>query len=182
MSNKTQHKKILFTGPIGVGKTTAIQTMSDVPVITTDESASDMTKDHKPQTTVTMDYGYMNIGTKERIHLYGTPGQERFNFMWDILKTGALGLVLLIDNSRENPQQDLKFYTESFKEFTDKGELVIGIVKTDKNSKPTIDEYRQWLKELSISAPIFSVDPREKSDISSLIQALLYSMDPGVAA
>lgn len=182
MPKKTQHKKIVFTGPVGVGKTTAIQTMSDIPVMTTDEDASDMTKDRKSQTTVTMDYGYMNIGTKERIHLYGTPGQERFDFMWDILKNGALGLVLLIDNSRKNPQQDLKFYTESFKDFIKSGELVIGITKVDENSHPTIDNYRQWLTELSISAPIFSVDSREKTDISSLIQALLYSMDPGVAA
>jgi len=182
MVNNRQHKKILFTGPVGVGKTTAIQTMSDVDVITTDEDASDMTKKRKSQTTVTMDYGYMNIGEKERIHLYGTPGQERFDFMWDILKNGALGLVLLIDNSRKNPQQDLKFYTESFKDFIASGELVIGITKADENTNPTIDDYRQWLTKLSINAPIFSIDSREKTDVSSLIQALLYSMDPGVAA
>ncbi|MCF6189286.1 MAG: ATP/GTP-binding protein [Cocleimonas sp.] len=182
MPIQTQHKKILFTGPVGAGKTTAIQTMSDVSVMTTDEDASDMTKDRKSQTTVTMDYGYMNIGEKERIHLYGTPGQERFDFMWDILKNGALGLVLLIDNSRKNPQQDLKFYTESFKDFITSGELVIGVTKVDESSSPTIDDYRQCLIELSINAPIFSVDSREKSDISSLIQALLYSIDPGVAA
>jgi len=182
MSASTQHKKILFTGPVGVGKTTAIQSMSDIPVVTTDESASDMTKDRKSQTTVTMDYGYINFGKNEKIHLYGTPGQERFSFMWDILKNGALGLVLLIDNSRKNPQQDLKFYTDSFKEFINEGELVIGITKMDEDSKPSIDEYRQWLKELSISAPIFSVDSRERSDITFLIQALLYSIDPGVAA
>ncbi len=178
----TEHKKILFTGPVGAGKTTAIQTMSDVPVITTDEQATDMTKDRKGHTTVSMDYGYINIGKKERIHLYGTPGQERFDFMWDILKNGAAGLILLIDNSRKNPQQDLKFYTKSFKEFIDKGELVIGITRMDEQSKPTINDYRGWLKELSISAPIFSVDAREKTDISSLIQALLYTMDPGVAS
>ena len=180
MSN-TQHKKILFTGPVGAGKTTAIQSMSDVPIITTDEQATDMTKDRKGHTTVSMDYGYINLGTKERIHLYGTPGQERFDFMWDILKNGALGLILLIDNSRKNPQQDLKFYTKSFKEFIDNGEIVIGVTRMDDHSKPSIDDYRGWLKELNISAPIFSIDAREKLDVSSLIQALLYTMDPGVA-
>ena len=178
----TQHKKILFAGPVGAGKTTAIQTMSDVPIITTDKVATDMTKDRKGQTTVSMDYGYINIGTKERIHLYGTPGQERFDFMWDILKNGAIGLILLIDNSRKNPQQDLKFYTKSFKDFIDKGELVIGITRTDEHSNPSINDYREWLQELAVSAPIFSVDAREKMDVSSLIQALLYTMDPGVAA
>ena len=180
--SSTQHKKILFTGPVGAGKTTAIQAMSDVPIITTDEKATDMTQNRKGQTTVSMDYGYINIGEKERIHLYGTPGQERFDFMWDILKNGALGLILLIDNSRKNPQQDLKFYTKSFKDFIDKGELVIGITRMDEHTNPTINDYRGWLKELNISAPIFSVDARERVDVSSLIQALLYTMDPGVAA
>lgn len=178
----TLHKKILFAGPVGAGKTTAIQAMSDVPIITTDEQATDMTKNRKGHTTVSMDYGYINIGNKERIHLYGTPGQERFDFMWDILKNGALGLILLIDNSRKNPQQDLKFYTKAFKEFIDKGELVIGISRMDEHTNPTISDYRGWLKELSISAPIFSIDAREKVDVSSLIQALLYTMDPGVVA
>ena len=178
----TQHKKILFAGPVGSGKTTAIQAMSDVPIIKTDEKATDMTKDRKGETTVSMDYGYINIGEKEKIHLYGTPGQERFDFMWDILKNGALGLILLIDNSRDNPQQDLKFYTKSFKDFIDEGVLDMVSSNIFNITNPNISDYRNWLKELNISAPIFSVDAREKVDISSLIQALLYTMDPGVAA
>ncbi|MEH6457575.1 MAG: ATP/GTP-binding protein [Cocleimonas sp.] len=176
------NKKIIFTGPVGAGKTTAIQTMSDIPIVSTNEEASDMTKDRKPQTTVAMDYGRINIGTKEKIHLYGTPGQERFSFMWDILTKGALGLILLLDNSRDNPQQDLKFYTNAFKEFIDKGDLIIGVTRMDEVSSPSIQDYRTWLEELSISAPVFTVDAREKQDISSLVQALLYSLDPGIAA
>jgi len=178
----TQHKKILFTGPVGAGKTTAIQIMSDVPIVKTDEQVTDMTKNRKEQTTVSMDYGYINIDKNERIHLYGTPGQERFDFMWDILKNGAAGLILLIDNSRKNPQQDLKFYTKSFKDFIDKGELVIGITRMDEHTHPTINDYRGWLKELDIVAPIFSIDAREEMDVSALVQALLYTIDPGVAA
>lgn len=177
-----QQRKILFTGPVGAGKTTAIQSMSDVPIITTDEQVTDMTKNKKSQTTVSMDYGYINIDEKDKIHLYGTPGQERFDFMWDILKNGAAGLILLIDNSREDPQQDLHFYIESFKDFIEQGELVIGVTKIDKHTSPTINDYRGWLKELNISAPVFSIDAREEIDVSSLIQALLYTMDPGVAA
>lgn len=182
MSTETAHKKIIFTGPVGAGKTTAIQSMSDIPIVSTNEGASDMTKDKKSHTTVAMDYGQIKIGTKEKIHLYGTPGQERFSFMWDILTKGALGLILLIDNSKENPMQDLKFYTNSFKNFISQGELVIGITRIDDKKNPTIREYRQWLQEQSISAPVFSIDARERQDVSSLIQALLYSLDPGVAA
>lgn len=182
MSTETQHKKIIFTGPVGAGKTTAIESMSDIPIISTNEAASDMTKSRKAHTTVAMDYGQIKIGDKEKIHLYGTPGQERFNFMWDILTNGALGLILLLDNSRENPHQDLKFYTQSFKDFIAKGHLVVGITRIDDEKKPSISEYRQWLDELEINAPVFSVDARERQDVSSMVQALLYSIDPGVAA
>jgi len=182
MSTETIHKKIIFTGPVGAGKTTAIQSMSDIPIISTNESASDMTKQRKSNTTVAMDYGQIKIGDKERIHLYGTPGQERFSFMWEILSKGALGLVLLLDNSRENPQQDLKFYTQAFSDFINKGELVVGITRIDDINKPNINHYRQWIDDLQIRAPVFSVDARERQDVSSLIQALLYTLDPGVTA
>ncbi|MGK0270755.1 MAG: signal recognition particle receptor subunit beta [Cocleimonas sp.] len=176
------NKKIIFTGPVGAGKTTAIQTMSDIPIVSTNEEASDMTKDRKPQTTVAMDYGRINIGKNEKIHLYGTPGQERFSFMWDILTKGALGLILLLDNSRDNPQQDLRFYTNAFKDFSEKGELIIGVTRMDEVDTPTIIDYRNWLQELSINAPVFTIDARERQDVSSLVQALLYSLDPGIAA
>jgi signal recognition particle receptor subunit beta len=156
--------------------------MSDIPIISTNEEASDMTKDRKSQTTVAMDYGCINIGKKEKIHLYGTPGQERFSFMWDILAKGALGLVLILDNSRENPQQDLKFYTNAFTDFIQSGEIVIGVTHMDDKKTPIINDYYKWLDELAIDAAIFDVDARVKTDVSSLVQALLYSLDPGVAA
>lgn len=177
-----KNKKIIFTGPVGSGKTTAIASMSDIDIVSTNEEATDMTKERKPQTTVAMDYGRINIGQKEKIHLYGTPGQERFSFMWDILTEGALGLILMLDNSRENPRQDLKFYSQSFKKFIEQGQLVIGVTRFDECKKHSIDDYRNWADDLSISAPIFTADARERQDVSSLIQALLYSLDPGVAA
>lgn len=176
------NKKIIFTGPVGAGKTTAIQSMSDIPIVSTNEEASDMTKDRKSQTTVAMDYGRINVGSREKIHLYGTPGQERFSFMWDILTTGALGLILLLDNSRDNPQQDLKFYINSFKDFIEQGDVIVGVTRMDEHKTPCINDYRKWLKDMSVQAPVFTVDARERQDVSSLVQALLYSLDPGVAA
>jgi signal recognition particle receptor subunit beta len=176
------NKKIIFSGPVGSGKTTAILTMSDIPIVSTNEDASDMTKDRKPQTTVAMDYGRINIGKNEKIHLYGTPGQERFSFMWDILTNGALGLILLIDNSRDNPKQDLKFYLQSFKKFIQQGDVIIGVTRMDEKKSPSINDYRKWLNELSVVAPVFTVDARERQDVSALVQALLYSLDPGIAA
>ncbi|VAW83248.1 putative ATP/GTP-binding protein [hydrothermal vent metagenome] len=103
--------KIIFTGPVGAGKTTAIASVSDVPLLSTEKSATDMTKNMKPNTTVALDYGSINLGGKERIHLYGTPGQERFDFMWDILTKGGIGLLLLLNNSRPDPFHDMRFFS-----------------------------------------------------------------------
>lgn len=176
----TTNKKIIFTGPVGAGKTTAIETISDISIIRTDEYASDMTKSRKPQTTVAMDYGLIRLGENERVHLYGTPGQERFDFMWDILTKGGIGLILLLDNTRQDPYRDMKFYTNAFRDFIRQEQMVVGVTRMDLQRKPGINDYRSWLEELSIQAPVFEVDARDRSDVTSLVQALLYSLDPGV--
>jgi len=172
--------KIIFTGPVGAGKTTAIESISDVPPVKTDASASDMTKTRKESTTVAMDYGIMNLDDGEKIHLYGTPGQERFDFMWDILVKGGIGLVLLLDNTRADPFQDMKFFLESFKDFISDTNVAIGVTQMDLSSKPTIEDYHRQLKALDLKPAVFSVDAREKHDVSLLVQALLFSIDPGL--
>ncbi|MES9833867.1 MAG: ATP/GTP-binding protein [Candidatus Thiodiazotropha sp. DIVDIV] len=171
--------KIIFTGPVGAGKTTAISVLSDIAMITTDEAASDMTKDRKEMTTVAMDYGLMHLNQNERVHLYGTPGQERFNFMWDVLTQGGLGLVLLIDNSRKEPFQDLSFFLDAFKSFIHGTAVTIGITRMDKKSSPEIDDYHKEVSTMGWpTLPIMEVDAREKEDMSLLVQSLLYSLDP----
>ncbi len=172
--------KIIFTGPVGAGKTTAISSISDVPLIKTDEAASDMTKSRKAETTVAMDYGIMNLNGEEKIHLYGTPGQERFDFMWDILTKGGIGLVLLLDNSRSDPFKDMKFFLNSFDRFIQETGVAIGVTQMDISTRPTIDEYHQHLQENNIKVPVFSVDARQKDDVSILVQALMFALDPGL--
>lgn len=174
---QTDHK-IIFTGPVGAGKTTAIASISDIEPIRTDEHASDMTQKRKSATTVAMDYGMIRLGPKEKVHLYGTPGQERFDFMWDILTKGGIGLVLLLDNTRPTPFEDMRFYIKAFKEFIDGTRLVIGVTQMDARPTPTIDEYVRQLAELDVSAPIFEVDARQRADVSTLIEALLLQIDP----
>ncbi|MEF3192796.1 MAG: ATP/GTP-binding protein, partial [Halothiobacillaceae bacterium] len=164
--------KIIFTGPVGAGKTTAIRTLSDIPIVSTDENASDMTANRKPQTTVAMDYGLMNLDGNERVHLYGTPGQERFDFMWDILTEGGLGLVLLLDNTRINPLQDMSFYVNAFRKFIDRTQLVVGVTRMDERAEPDLSRYNQHLAGLGYKAPIFEVDARERRDMAMLVQAL----------
>ncbi len=75
--------KIIFAGPVGAGKTQAIRSLSDKEVVTTEELASDDVKMMKKTTTVAMDYGIMKLPTGEQVRLYGTPGQKRFDFMWE---------------------------------------------------------------------------------------------------
>jgi len=172
--------KIIFTGPVGAGKTTAIQSLSDDAPVSTDEAASDMTKSRKKATTVAMDYGLMRLEGGEVIHLYGTPGQERFDFMWDILSTGGIGLVILLDNTRPDPFVDLRFFLDTFSDFIDKTSVVIGVTQMDNSPKPTIGDYHLQLKGMGLNPAIFEVDARESKDVSLLVQGLLYSLDPGL--
>lgn len=175
----SQHK-IIFAGPVGAGKTTAITAISDIPTVATEQVASDDTRELKPTTTVAMDYGAIRLGEKERIHLYGTPGQDRFDFMWDILSQGAIGLVLLVSNDRPDPFEDLGHYLDAFKPFVEQTRVVIGVSKMDRQRQPSLIEYRQQLLTRHLHTPVFQVDARSRKDISVLVQVLLLNQDPGL--
>lgn len=172
--------KLLFTGPVGAGKTTAIAALSDEPPIRTDELASDMTRKLKAETTVALDYGVMRLPGGEKLHLYGTPGQERFDFMWEILATGSVGLILLISNDRPHPFQDLDFFLQRFKPFIGSTAVAIGVTRMDLKPDPSLAEYHRRLAELGVRAPLFEVDARSRVDVSLLVQALLFTLDPGL--
>lgn len=89
--------KLVVSGPVGAGKTTLVNTLSQSAVVSTEAEASeDIGKRH---TTVAFDFGTLQLGGQE-LHLYGTPGQDRFDFMWEVLCEGALGLVLLVAGDR----------------------------------------------------------------------------------
>ena len=176
--------KIVFAGPVGVGKTTAIATLSDAPIVRTEANASDMTRSRKDATTVAMDFGVMNLSDTERIHLYGVPGQERFDFMWEILTKGALGLVLLLDNSRREPFDDLDFYLRAFRDLIATSPIAIGINFMAGHPSPSLEDYHGYLAQKhgaeTLRPPVFEVDARDAHDVGLLIEALLLSIDPGV--
>ncbi len=100
---KERPLKLVVSGPVGAGKTTFIQSLSEIPVVETDELATEAIG--KERTTVAMDFGLLRLDGVP-IYLFGTPGQERFDFVWDVLMEGALGLVLLVagDNPRDFPR------------------------------------------------------------------------------
>jgi serine/threonine protein kinase len=179
-----ENYKLVFAGPVGAGKTTAVGTLSDIPIVDTNERASDMTRKRKAKTTVALDYGVMEFGENERLHLYGAPGQERFSFMWDLLQKGAIGLVLIVDNSRPTPFKDLEFYLDSFQGFIAKTKVCVGVSHMDVAPHPLLSDYHAHMAALApaftLKPPIFEVDPRNRRDMLLLVQSLLYYIDPGV--
>ncbi len=89
----TNPLKVVISGPVGAGKSTLIRTLSETEVVDTDVAASEDIG--KEQTTVAMDHGTLHLGD-QILHLFGLPGQARFEFMWDILSQGALGMLMLV--------------------------------------------------------------------------------------
>lgn len=173
---KLQENKFLFTGTMGAGKTTAIAAVSEIPPIVTDVTNTDKAI-AKASTTVGLDYGELTLDGGEKLKLYGTPGQERFSFMWDILAKGALGLIILIDNSRADPLADLKVYLRGFARSLPSLPIVIGVGRTNTHVKPSIDDFADALAQLNLIAPVLAVDVRQRGDVLLLLDVLLTQLE-----
>lgn len=179
MSNPNE-VKLVFTGSVGAGKTCAIASISEVDPVSTDVKAteSDVFKSKKT-TTVAMDYGYLTLEHGERLYLYGTPGQRRFDFMCHILTKGALGLIILINNSSEDPLADLDYYLNLNAAFLLENPAVIGVTHFDIKESPSIEDYYQALDERGEAWPVVRVDAREKADVNILIHVLVAAIEHG---
>jgi uncharacterized protein len=164
--------KIVFTGPPGAGKTTAIGCISDSAPVVTDVRNTDPGL-AKAQTTVGMDYGVVALGDQEHIRLFGTPGQDRFDFMWRILVRDALGLVILIDNSRPDPVADLRGFVDALREELQDMACVVGIGRTEQHPTPTLDDFSDALSGLDRVVPVMPVDVRQRDDVLMLLDVTL---------
>ncbi len=177
--------KLIISGPIGVGKTTAVAALCRGDLLTTEVFHRDRSRERerrrKKTTTIAFDYGCITL-EGGCLHVYGTPGQDRFGFMWDILSEGGLGLVLLMDNTRPAPLDDLRFFVGVFREFIARSGLVVGVTRTDAQPRPRLADYRAALaKEQIFRSPVFEVDARLRENVLMLAQALLYQLDPDLA-
>lgn len=177
-------KKIIFAGPVGAGKTTAINAVSDIPVAGTEAAASDDVALRKSSTTVAMDYGILNLDGGEKVHLYGTPGQDRFSFMWEILSEGAMGFVILIDDARPEPLADLDHYLSSFRKQIEKcgDAVVIGVTRTELSPHfNPLQRFHDFLATRKLNIPVFEVDGRQRADVKQMLLALLSFLDPATS-
>ena len=109
---------MVITGPYGVGKTTLVRTLSEIDVLTTERRVT-VPEDggaSKLSTTVAMDFGRMTIDEGLQLYLFGTPGQKRFDFMWEILAEGMLGFVVMLDNTRPDCHDEAREVLQHFQE------------------------------------------------------------------
>lgn len=170
--------KLVFAGPVGAGKTTAIQTLSDIEVVRTEANASDNVRKMKQTTTVAMDYGLMKLASGDQVRLYGTPGQKRFDFMWDILTENALGMILLLRGNTADPVADLHTYLGEFREFIDKSSLVVGISFADQGRWQARDLVSRELAAMGLPPCVMDTDARNRHHMGMLVKALIYGIDP----
>ena len=172
--------KILFTGTMGAGKTTAIAAISELPPLGTDVSNTDRSL-AKERTTVGLDFGVLTLDTGDRLRLFGTPGQTRFDFLWTVLARNALGVVLLCDNSRPDPLSDLKTYVDGFESVLESVPCVVGVGRTDTHARPDVDDYAAVLEARGLLAPVVAVDVRRRDDVLMLVDMLLVQIEAQLA-
>ena len=170
-----QQYKIVFAGTMGAGKTEAIRSLSDIPILLTEALNTDQESHSKPQTTVGIDYGEVTLDDGLIIGLYGTPGQERFDFIWSVICKGAIGAIILIDHTLENPIEELEHYLEVFQEYTEY--IAIGITHADGDLYKSTYIYQEWLIKNDLYHPLFMIDARKKDDVKLLLEALITTIE-----
>ena len=168
--------KILFSGTTGAGKTTAIGAVSEIPPLSTDVRNTDAAL-AKQMTTVGMDYGELTLDNSEKLRLYGTPGQKRFDFMWKILSKGALGLIILIDNRQSDPLADLDLYLQGFKQLIEDTACVVAVGRTETHPTPDLEQFSSHLASRGVLCPVLAVDVRDAPQVVQMLELLLLQLE-----
>ncbi|HHJ99284.1 GTP-binding protein [Anaerosoma tenue] len=167
-----QSVKVIVTGPFNAGKTTFIKAVSEITVLSTERQISDASGEGSGETTVAMDFGRITISDDVVLYLFGTPGQERFSFMWETLSEGMLGFVLIVDAEDEGSFEDAKAMIAFFKEMSDVP-FVVAANKVPATDVKTLRRVRSAIA-LEDTVPLLPVDAREKESVKAVLLGLLY--------
>ncbi|WP_084077749.1 ATP/GTP-binding protein [Demequina sp. NBRC 110057] len=168
----TDITKIIVAGPFGAGKTTFVATASPK-ALRSERAVSDDTARLKEQTTVAMDHGTLSLTTERGEHtvtLFGTPGQERFSFMWPMLSQGMSAYVVLVDASRLQSLAQVKSVVRRFESFAPGVPFVVAANRWDRAT--------QSAAQLAhfIGVPDYSVvacDPRDRDEVLAVLRLAL---------
>lgn len=124
-----------------------------------------------------MDFGELTLDDDTKLYLYGSPGQRRFYFMCHLLTKGALGLIILIDNTHENPLDELDYFLNLNAAFLQESAAVIGVTHYDQSTRPSIDDYYLALEDRGDPWPVLHADVRSAVDVVMLLNTLLATLE-----
>jgi small GTP-binding protein len=166
--------KIVVTGPFAAGKTTLIRTISEITVLSTETDITDETRSRKAETTVAMDFGRITIDRDLVLYLFGTPGQERFDFMWEILGEGMLGYILLVDSARQDSLDEAVGILAAFRKMA-RVPFVVALNRAA-GLEPADEERVRAVLELDQQVPVVPCDATDRESVKSVLLSLLYTV------
>ncbi len=176
MSAVKDYKKLAIVGEVGSGKTQLISTISEIaPLETEARSSVDIGKEF---TTVGIDYGRLQLGKGMALGLYGLPGQSRYSFLWDIVRDGLWGLLILVKYGEHFHEDVFLSVIKHFDIVALQTPIVIGVSHSESLSDDDIDaiasKIESALQTIGITAPILTVDPRKVESCLSVLELLDY--------
>src|SRR5919108_386108 len=167
-----QTVKMVVTGPFSAGKTEFIQSVSEIDVVSTERKISSAAeRTVKESTTVAMDFGRITFGSDLVLYLFGTPGQDRFDFMWEILSEGMLGFIVLVDGERPESLDEAAHMLELFRGMA-KVPFVIAANKVNGDGDGITAAVRERLT-VDVPAPVVTCDARDRESVKEVLLTLL---------
>jgi signal recognition particle receptor subunit beta len=169
-----QTVKIVVTGPFSAGKTEFIQTVSEIDVVSTERKITSESERIKERTTVAMDFGRITVDDDLVLYLFGTPGQKRFDFMWEILSEGMLGFVVLIDSVRPETFREARTILDTFRTYAPTP-YVVAANKQDMEDAWDVDDLRIALR-IDSDIKLLPCVAMDRESVRNVLLELLYSI------
>ncbi len=169
--------KVVVLGGMGTGKSTLVRTIAAGAVIDTDVANSDRDGADKDSTTVALDYADIDLPNGERLRLYGTPGQQRFDFLWPMLLQGARGAVLLLDARRAGVATEFETYLQVLRPFASSMALVVAVTHLDEAPSAALDDWAARAHLEGQPLPVLPVDARDREQGLLLMDVLMSEME-----